>query len=316
MSNITLFQSGAALPDYLRSEPDALTRALAGSNIGKSISIRGGVWRLNDGGTEIAKNTDRAMNIVILAAAPTVSRTFYAGKYVEGVDAPPACWSADGKTPNPEVPAESRQASNCATCKNNIEGSGEGKSRACRYQQRFAVALENDISGGVYRLQLPAKSLFGKAEGDKMHLQAYAKFLAGHGVPITGVVTEARFDTDEAVPVLLFKAIRPLSKDEWDAAKAQSTTDDAAQAVEFKMVVKANPEAINSSPSTVPYAEPTKPAKAAPAPVAVIEDEDDEEPVAAVVAEPVKRAKKPEPVAAPTKDVSSVLAAWADDDED
>jgi hypothetical protein len=81
MSNLTLFKSGnVALPDYLR-EGDETTKALAGSGGGKQISIKGGVWRMMVGGEEVAKNEDRAMNFVVLGAAPKVSRTFYIGKF-------------------------------------------------------------------------------------------------------------------------------------------------------------------------------------------------------------------------------------------
>lgn len=307
MSNISLFKSGnIALPDYLR-EGDETTKALAGNAGGKQISIKGGVWRMMVGGEEIAKNEDRAMNFIVLAAAPTINRTYYAGKYEEGKDLPPTCWSADGKVPNEEVPADTRQCSNCAQCPQNIAGSGEGTSRACRYSQRLAVALENDIEGNIYRLQLPAKSIFGKPEGEKMPLQAYAKFLSGHGVPITGVVTEARFDTAEAVPVLKFRAVRPLNRDEWESAKEASKSDDTARAIEFKMVVKAKDAATPA---------PAKPAAAlfGGAPVAARDDvaADDE------VQEPVKRASKkatPAPAPAAKDDVSAVLDAWGDDDE-
>jgi len=186
------------------------------------------------GGEEVAKNEDRSMNFVVVASGKGITRTFYAGKYEEGKDIKPACWSAEGVVPNAEVPEP--QSSSCATCSQNIEGSGEGKSRACRFSKRLAVTVENDISGNVYRLSVPAKSYFGKADGEKMPLQAYGKFLAGHGIPITGLVTEARFDTSEAVPVLKFRAVRPLTQDEWEIAKAQSLTDDAKMATEFKMV--------------------------------------------------------------------------------
>jgi len=293
MSNLTLFKSGnVALPDYLR-EGDETTKALAGSGGGKQISIKGGVWRMMVGGEEVAKNEDRAMNFVVLGAAPKVSRTFYIGKFEEGKTVDPACWSADGERPNEEVPAETRQSATCAKCQQNIEGSGEGKSRACRFSRRLAVALENDIEGNVYRLQLPAKSLFGKADGDKMPLDAYAKFLAGHGVPITGVVTEARFDTAEAVPVLKFRAVRPLTRDEWTSAKEVSQSEDVRRAIEFKMMVK--PRASSEGAGGAEYRE------AAPT----------------VADEPVKRAPKKAAPAAPTesgKSVSDLLNEWGSDD--
>lgn len=291
MSNISLFKSGSIVPDYLREASDSTTKDIAGSSGGKQISIKGGVWRMIVGGEEVAKNEDRAMNFVVIAAGKGVTRTFYAEKYEEGKDVRPACWSAEGDKPSPDVP--NPQASSCATCPQNIEGSGEGKSRACRYSKRLAVALENDITGNIYRMSVPAKSYFGKADGDKMPLQAFGKFLAGHGIPITGIVTEARFDTSEAVPVLKFRAVRPLTREEWETAKAQSQTEDARQAIDFKMV---------------PSKTETGNAPALPAAFK-------EAPAAVEAKEPVKRtAKKAEAAAAP-KDVSSILSDWGSDED-
>lgn len=299
MSNITLFQSGSMIPDYLREASDATTKDIAGSSGGKSISIKGGVWRMVVGGEEVAKNEDRAMNLVVIAAAKGVSRTFYADKYEEGKDIKPACWSAEGVVPNEEVP--NPQSSSCATCKQNVEGSGEGKARACRYSKRLAVALENDIGGNIYRLSVPAKSYFGQSQGDKMPLQAFGKFLAGHNIPITGIVTEARFDTAEAVPVLKFRAVRPLTQEEWALGKAQSQTEDAKQAIEFKMVPS---KSETGSQPALPQA-----FKEAAVPAQKVEAEE--------VAEPVKRPAKPKADAAPAvnKNVSDILSDWSTNDD-
>jgi hypothetical protein len=305
MSEMTLFKSGSVIPDYLRNaEADDTTKDIAGSSGGKQISIKGGVWRMMVGGEEVAKNEDRAINIVVIAAGKGVSRTFYAEKYEEGKDIKPACWSAEGVVPNEEVP--NPQGKTCATCPQNIEGSGDGKSRACRYSKRLAVTLENDIGGNIYRLSVPAKSYFGKAEGDKMPLQAYGKFLSGHGIPVTGVVTEARFDTAEAVPVLKFRAVRPLEQSEWADAKAQSMTEDAAQAIDFKMV----PSKTDTKQPALPAAfkDAAVPAKEVATPKMQAEE----------VAEPVKRAGKPkaEAPAAAKADVAAVLNDWATDDDE
>lgn len=295
MSNMTLFKSGSVIPDYLREASDATTRDIAGSSGGKQISIKGGVWRMVVGGEEVAKNEERAMNFVVIASGKGVTRTFYADKYEEGKDIKPACWSAEGVVPNEEV--ANPQSKTCASCPQNIEGSGDGKARACRYSKRLAVALENDIGGNIYRLSVPAKSYFGRAEGEKMPLQAFGKFLSGHGIPITGIVTEARFDTAEAVPVLKFRAVRPLSKEEWELGKAQSQTEDARQAIELKMVpskaegMPALPQSFKEAPAAVEKAE--------------------------AVAEPVKRTPakaKPETPAA-AKNVSDILSDWATDED-
>lgn len=291
MPDITLFKSGSGLPDYLREVSDDFTKQVAGTSGGKTISIKGGVFRMIVGGEEIAKNEDRGMNLVFVAAAPHVGRTYYASTYEEGQIVSPACWSADGKTPDPSV--SNPQSSACASCPQNIKGSGQGESRACRYSRRFAVVLEGDIGGNVYRLQLPATSLFGEVKNEKMPMTAYAKFLAGHGVPMSGIVTEARFDTEAAVPMLRFRAVRPLSREELAVARAQSASEDAQQAVEMKFA----PPSATSAPAM----------PALPAAFKTLSVESGDEP-------PVKRAAKRAEQAAP-KDMKQIMSEWASDDD-
>ena len=176
MSNdLALFNNN--LPDYLKEVGlDDMTKALAGNTGMKRISIRGGVFRMIVDGKEIAQNEDRSMNIVIVAANANVSRSFYAGDYEEGKNIAPDCWSNDGISPDAKV--EEPQASKCASCPQNISGSAkQGGGRACRFSQRLAVMLENDLQGDVYQLTLPSQSIFGAAENGKMPMQAYAKFL-------------------------------------------------------------------------------------------------------------------------------------------
>lgn len=304
MSNLTLFKAGnVAIPDYLR-QTDETTKLLAGNSGGKQISIKGGVWRLLVGGEEVAKNEDRAMNFVVVAVNPHNNRIYFKDKYEEGKIIEPTCWSADGVRPDPEVPSATRQHSLCATCPQNVAGSGDGDSRACRFSRRIAVALENDLTGNIYRLQLPSKSIFGKPEGDKLPLQAYAKFLAGHGVTISGVVTEARFDTSAAVPVLRFRAVRPVTQDEWEVVQAAAKSEDAARAIEFKIVVKPKEEQAQGTPFTA------APKAAAPRAAAPAVEDDIPEPVK----RPSKKAAAPELTDADAR-VKSVVDEWASDDD-
>lgn len=302
MSELTLFSKGGnTLPAHLRNlQLDATTKSLmGGSSGGKRISIKGGVFRMLVDGKEIAQNEDRAMNIVVVAANENVSRTYYADTYEEGKNLAPTCWSNDGISP--DAKAEEPQASKCTSCPQNIAGSGQGQSRACRYSQRLAVTLENDMQGDVYQLQLPGQSIFGNAENGKMPLQAYAKFLGGHGIPITAVVTEMRFDTASATPKLTFKAVRPLELEELENAqeKGQSPEAKAAIASTSSAVDGAKPKAAIAAPTPVQEA-PAPKAKAKPA-------AEPKEEAVAEVAEPTKRAKK----ATPT-DVAEVLDDWLD----
>lgn len=282
MSEMTLFSKGGnAVPAHLRNlELDATTKSLMGSGSGgKRISIRGGVFRMIVDGKEVAQNEDRAMNIVIVAANANVSRSYYESTYQEGQTSAPKCWSNDGITPDSRV--EEPQASKCASCPQNIKGSGQGDGRACRYSQRLAVVLENDLRGDVYQLTLPAQSIFGAAENGKMPLQAYAKFLGSHGLPVTAVVTEMRFDTSSATPRMMFKAARPLEPEELQTAQEKGQSQDARNAIASTVAMMDNAKPTSTPMVEAPKAEP----------------------------EPVKRGKKAVP-----KDVEDVLDDWAENE--
>jgi hypothetical protein len=235
------------------------------------------------------------MQVVIAAAAPSHSRTFYAGVYEEGEKVLPACFSNDGIKPDAE--SEKPQAKNCASCPQNIAGSGQNNSRACRFSHRLAVVLANDIEGDVYQLVIPATSLFGKPEGGKLPLEAYTRYLAGHGVPITAVVTEMRFDTDSATPKLFFKAMRPLEESEWEIVQSKGQTQEAQNAIAF------NPgKTDGATPGVIPKENP----KVSPAPVAEVEEEE-----APPVKAPIKRAK---PEAPKPKTADDVMSRWDDEE--
>lgn len=285
---------GAGLPSYLKTaELDDTTKALmggSGSTGLKRISIKGGVWRMMVNGKEVAKNEDRAMNVVIVAASPKVSRTFYAKSFVEGEITAPDCWSADGEVPSPK--SENPQSKRCVDCPQNQKGSGQGDSRACRYSQRLAVALANDIGGEVMQLTLPASSIFGTGEPGKWPLQTYAKMIGSKGVPITAVVTEMRFDTEAATPKITFKPIRVLDESEHALAIDQGKTPAAISAITMSVAE------VDKAP---------QPAKLEAKPKAeaaeVVE-------VAEVVEEPTKRTAKKEEAPAAKKDLSKILSDW------
>jgi hypothetical protein len=307
MSNVALFNSGAGLPAYLKNvELDETTKNLAGSigSGGKRISIKGGVFRMLVNGEEIAVNEDRAMNVIIINSSP-VGRTFYEGTYTEGEAAkPPACWSSDGAKPNTDVKAP--QASTCMSCPQNIKGSGQGESRACRYNQRLAVLLEGDIDGDIFQLQLPATSIFGSADqGQKMPMQAYARFLAQYKIPVGGVVTEMRFDTGSATPKLTFSATRPLTEAEYQQCKDRGLEDEAKRAVTMTVSqtdgVKDDGEQFESKPFKA-EAKPIAPPKAKPVakPAPVVEDE---------IVEPVKVVKN-EPAPSDEAEMAELLDEW------
>ena len=99
MSNIVEFNP-SSLPSFVkRGELSAVAKALTGGSVGggKRISIKGGVFRLISNGEEVAAIDERYLDVVIVNAAPKVSRTFYMGKYEEGNTSAPTCWSSAGR---------------------------------------------------------------------------------------------------------------------------------------------------------------------------------------------------------------------------
>ena len=219
MTNLALFEDmPAAYRDLLaKLEPETnLTGGEYNSNY--RLSIRGGVFRKVVNGKEVAELESRTLNVVVVKAAP-ISRMYYKGQYVLGENNPPACWSADTKTgaPSTDVIATDKQSHTCFDCKQNIKGSGQGDSRACRFQQRVALLLVDDAgkvtSKNVYQLTLPATSVFGD-DTQKMSMQAYARYLNGHKLPLASVITELRFDTASSTPKMYFKPVRPLEQEE------------------------------------------------------------------------------------------------------
>jgi hypothetical protein len=314
MSNITLFNANKAPAFVANAELSETTLALAGGVSGpgvKRVSIKGGVFRLVAGGKEIANIEDRHLDVVIVKAAPKVSRIFYAGKYDKDAAAvAPDCWSNDGETPDKSVKAP--QASNCAKCPQNIAGSGNGNSRACRYQQRLAVVLANNPEGDVLQLTLPATSIFGKGEGDKLPLQAYARWAATQTPPVNldMVVTRMKFDTTAESPKLVFSPQRWLTEGEYETAKDKGQAVEAQRAVVMTaaaadgakpapmMLEGKRPDAVEE---TVEEEAPKAKKKAAP--VATEDDEPEvRKPAAKETAVPAKKSK-----------LADIVADWDDE---
>jgi hypothetical protein len=327
MSNITMFNA-SNVPAFARgAELSETTKALLGGAGGvgtKRISIKGGVFRLVAGGKEVTSIEDRHLDVIIVKAAPKVARVFYAASYDKDAAAtPPSCWSNDGETPDKSI--KEPQAKSCAQCAQNIAGSGQGQSRACRYQQRLAVVLANDPDGDVLQVTLPATSLFGKEDGDKRPLQAYARYLAAQTPPVNldTIVTRMKFDTKAESPKLFFSPVRWLDDEEYASAQTQGASKDAEQAINMTVaqadgvgVSKPAPldiggarPATKAAPAPEPEEEEEAPApapKAKKAKAAPVVDEDDEpevrKPEAKESAVPAKKSK-----------LADIVADWDDE---
>lgn len=292
MSNISIFQQKNSVAS--NREVSELSKSLAGAstNTSRRITMAKGVFRRIINGKEAGKVKDGFINVIIINALPKVSRQFYASTY--DPDAPPTlpdCWSNLGDVP--DAKAANPQASSCATCPQNVEGSGTGgKGRACRYNRRVALMLEGDMSGDVYQFNIPAKSLFGKGVGNTHPFESYTKFLPANGESIDRIVTAISFDENETADVLKFTPVRHLTDEEIDVVEAAQATQEVKNIVQLTVAqqdgVKKLPPAAEAKVGSVA--------------------------VEAEVEEPVKRAsKKAEvPSAAPKAALADVVSAWSD----
>jgi hypothetical protein len=296
MSDMTLFEGGNSLvsSDLFKQLQDVDDNLSGGSNSNRSrrISLRGGRFRQIVGGEQINIKNDGFLNVVIVNAAK-LSRTYYSGSYDAENPSAPTCWSPDTQKPSSDVPKDQMQASRCMECPQNIKGSGQGETKACRFSQRVAVCLEGDMET-VYQLSLPATSIFGDAKNGKMGMQAYVKHLKAHKTPSIAVVTTMAFDENSDTPKLFFKAARPLTEEELHEAVKAKDSAEAIDAITLTVsqadgvqarggVVKDDEVDIYDLPQSEPEPQPKKVAKKkeVPAPSddddlsAIVDDWDD-----------------------------------------
>ena len=275
MSDLALFENMPAEYKDLLSQLEPDTNATGGKKQGGTnrLSIRGGVFRKVVNGQEIGELAERAINLVIVKTSP-ISRMYYATQYTAGANNPPSCWSAnsgDGR-PSEDVPKDTLQGSTCFDCPQNIKGSGQGQSRACRYQQRVKK---------------------------KMGLQTYARLIDSQNAPLASIITELRFDTDSSTPKLCFKPVRVLEKSELELAIAAQKDESTLKLV--TLTIKPKEETSVPQPSDAKVSNPAVRANA------LLADVDDE-----VEEPKVKVSKKKQNAPKPEVDLASLLEQFDD----
>jgi hypothetical protein len=316
MSNLSIFNP-AQVPAFAQGgELSETAKALMGGSINTSrrISIKGGVFRIVAGGKEIASIEERHLDVIVVKAAPKVSRIFYAKSYDGDNITGPDCWSNDGEKPDASIKVP--QSATCMTCAQNIAGSGQGNSRACRYQQRMAVMLA-DNPDDILQLTLPATSVFGKEEGDKRPLQAYVRHLALASPPVDveKIVTRMKFDTKAESPKLFFSPVRWLTTVEFELSKAKGHTQEALDAVRM---TASQSDGVKPKAPVIPALTGKPPVdedgviEEAPKPVA---KKPKVEAVAEVEDEPEVRKETVKPSAVPAKKgkLADIVADWDDE---
>tara|TARA_R110002020_G_scaffold38286_2_gene115212 strand:- start:10551 stop:11348 length:798 start_codon:yes stop_codon:yes gene_type:complete len=248
-----VFIGGEGIPEFIKGVgKDEATKNIVGdsSNSLKRISIRGSVFRCMQGNTELSKD-ERKFQYWVIVNGSGVQRSYYDKPYVHGSGDSPACWSSNNRTPDEDV--EEPMAASCMHCPSNIRGSGSNNSRACKYYRRLAVVMADDIQGDIYQVILPSTTIFGTGENYKWPLDQYVKFLDGKKVPISTVVTEAKFDSDSGMPKLTFSPIRPLSEEEYGTISKRMKEENARHAVLFTLPKTTNDRVNTTTPNIIDF---------------------------------------------------------------
>lgn len=248
-----------------------------GAGVASSYAImgfRGKVWSTKWQGKETPLMRDDgdgprgSIEVVIVKAATPISKIYYKSGYVDGSNAAPDCWSANGVTPDASV--QSKVCATCAECPMNAWGSRTTESgkpgKACSDSRRVSIVplgdLENEGMGGPMLLRIPAATL--------KDLKAYGDTLDGYGYPYFAVATRISFDPKEAYPKLAFSAIRPLDDNEGRAVlklREDKRTATVLNEGSEQKAAKA-PESEAAEVPDSPFEQPVTPKVTAPAPAA------------------------------------------------
>ena len=288
-----------------KKAPSALTQSLMKATRMKRISPRNGKFvRVVNG--DVAGKLNSPMRVVLVGVAQaTAQRTFYIKAYDPSAEATaPDCWSNDGNKPDASI--KNPQGKTCETCPQNVKGSGQGTTRACRFERRVAVVLPDEVGGNnhgdIYQLRLASKSIFGKGAGQMFPLNAYIDYVIANGENIDGVVTEVSFDDDDNQQVR-FRAVDFVASH----PDLQAVIDEAVESPEVQKAVTLTVAAVDKGENGE---DDNEEFENTPKPVAQKEEEASPD-----ISEPTKRAsKKPTPAHAPSKSLADVVDAWSNDD--
>jgi len=296
--DVTIFKNTAVTTG--NSELSELAKSFlttTSSNQSRRIQTNtNGTFKKIINGEQIGSAVRGEFKAVIIGALPKVSRIFYKSKFDPSKEATlPNCWSNLGD--KPEELASDKQSANCATCPQNVKGSGENGSRACKYQRRVSLLLENELGGEVYQFNIPAKSLFGKGDKNVHPFESYIKYVISNNESPDRVVTKIAFDPDADTMELNFSAERIINEDEIQIVKAAQQRPETDR---YTKITVAQTDGVKKTPKL----------EAVEKPVVVRADEPEEE-----IEEPIKKEKKKAAAKPKAKDdLAEVLDAWGSDD--
>lgn len=282
-------------PSFLPAKVDAPAARAAADEFGGGLragmplpmlSTRGKEFRVRMDGNETSLRavSRNGLDVVLVAARPTVSKRWYEGSYTSGEIVSPTCSSKDGITPDVGNPV----SKTCAACPKNAWGSGSRpdgtatKGKACGDYKRVVVwpvgLNSGDRTATPMVLDLAATSLRApKGSRGLMMLSEYVQALTKNNLPVYAYVATLDF-SDAEFPQVTFTPKRPVTEDEYTAVMAFREDDDVQEVLFGEVteaagaVKQAEPEAedeeevVYASPAKEEKPKAAKPKAAKPAP--------------------------------------------------
>lgn len=172
------------------------------------IFIKDSRWRIYRGMDQFIM-PDLYLDVILLAANPNVSKAYYSNPSAHAGNETPICASADGISPNIDIPAP--QAPSCRVCRWNTPRSqpsaNSSSFNVCREQKRVALLAAGDLGGDIYALTVESSSL--------KELFMYVDAFRANNTKLTAAVTRLTFDDERGWPRVKFARQRWLTEQEF-----------------------------------------------------------------------------------------------------
>jgi hypothetical protein len=359
-TSVSLFKGGAvARPSFLPTDLPSNLVSRASLN---TLGFRGKVFEINANGEKhkLIKRDSEGDEVpltilrgIFIGYNPERGRSFYPGAFDPDNQAPPLCWSNDGKKPDASIPEfvedskgkkiKARQSATCSGCPKAAKGSrisDNGKATvACGSQRLLALVPLHRNLGDLpivpLRLKISVTSDWDKTNKEANALnwfawQNYVDHLKAQGIMHSWeVITKIKFDNQVDYPKMLFHAERFITEAEWGEIQSLIGDDVVTPLINQTFEVSAPAgvaddgfEDLSDEPAAVPVSAPA-PSKSNVKAAPVVDDEDEDEddappPPKKVSAATPSRASAgaSKPPVAPPKAAPVADVEVDDDDED
>ena len=246
MSNeLDIFSQGTAVTNQSNWDDGITSKVSASSMTSKRITFSKNKFIIKVNGNEVNRSNNTSLDVVVVNASD-ISRMYYNKPYnVNDKDKPhPVCWTSNSQAPDASVPEATdekpgRQADKCATCPQNVKGTGANNTKACRFERRLAVVLASQDDTGnwfydkeLYQMKLASMSIF-PTDGpqNRRAFNAYSDYLKANNSQLMGVVSRITFDESTQVDKVGFQAVGRLTEAQFTDLKTLQATEESKRAI-------------------------------------------------------------------------------------